>query len=110
MKKIFKNVNPTKFVDELVASNIVVIEAFFKENEMTTEITFNDDVDINCVENIFKNHNPEVIPKPTLAEKIEQLEKENADLLKDIALKDIRIETIENDMADLIKEIALGGI
>lgn len=110
MRKVFKNVNPTKFVDELVASNIVVVEAFYKEEEKVTEITFNDDVDISCVENIFKNHNPEVIPKPTLEEKIEQLEKENADLLKDSAIKDIRIETIENDMADLMKEIALGGV
>lgn len=52
------------------------------------------------------------IPSETdiLKEKVNALEKENANLLKDSILKGIRLESIENDMADLMKEIVLGGI
>lgn len=107
---VFKNVNPTKFVDELVEKNVEIIDAFYNEEDNTTSITFAENTDLVLVNNLYLNHNPILVPKPTLEEKIKQLEKENADLLKDSALKDIRIETIENDMADLMKEIALGGM
>ena len=39
---------------------------------------------------------------------LESLEKNNAILLKDNAIKDIKIEMLENDLADLMLEI-LGG-
>lgn len=43
-------------------------------------------------------------------EKISILEAENADLLIDSAMKDLKIETLENDLADLTLEIAMMGV
>lgn len=42
-------------------------------------------------------------------DKISILESENADLLLDNAMKDLRLETLENDLADLTLEIAMIG-
>lgn len=44
------------------------------------------------------------------ANKISILEAENAELLLDSAMKDLKINTIENDLADLTLEIAMGGM
>lgn len=44
-----------------------------------------------------------------LKEKVDILEKENADLLLDSALKDSKIETLQSDIADIMKEMAKGG-
>ncbi|WP_195940969.1 hypothetical protein [Romboutsia sp. 1001713B170131_170501_G6] len=41
--------------------------------------------------------------------KLSALEEENADLLLDNAMKDLRLETLENDLADLTLEIAMMG-
>ncbi|MDB1956525.1 hypothetical protein PMY38_09475 [Clostridium tertium] len=51
------------------------------------------------------------VPSETeiLKEKVNVLEKENADLLLDSALKDSKIETLQSDIADIMKEIAKGG-
>ncbi|MGL5713676.1 MAG: hypothetical protein ACRCXT_24050 [Paraclostridium sp.] len=57
-------------------------------------------------ENIEVPQEPTEIDK--INEKIFNLEKENADLLLDSAVKDIKIETLENDVADIILEIAGG--
>lgn len=45
-----------------------------------------------------------------LQNKISILEAENADLLIDSAMKDLKIETLENDLADLTLEIAMMGV
>lgn len=45
-----------------------------------------------------------------IQEKISILEAENADLLIDSAMKDLKIETLENDLADLTLEIAMMGV
>ena len=45
-----------------------------------------------------------------LEEKISILEAENAELLLDSAMKDLKLQTIENDLADLTLEIAMGGM
>lgn len=42
-----------------------------------------------------------------IKEKISILEAENADLLLDSAIKDMKIKTLENDLADLTLEIAM---
>lgn len=44
----------------------------------------------------------------TLEERVDILEQENADLLFDSAIKDMKIETLENDIADIIFEMAGG--
>ncbi|MDU3526401.1 MULTISPECIES: hypothetical protein [Clostridium] len=51
------------------------------------------------------------VPNETdiLKEKVDILEKENADLLLDSALKDSKIETLQSDIADIMKEMAKGG-
>lgn len=51
------------------------------------------------------------VPSETdiLKEKVNVLEKENADLLLDSALKDSKIETLQSDIADIMKEMAKGG-
>lgn len=53
----------------------------------------------------------EIGPSETdiLKEKVNALEKENADLLLDSALKDSKIETLQSDIADIMKEMAKGG-
>ena len=45
-----------------------------------------------------------------LGNRISILEAENADLLIDSAMKDLKIETLENDLADLTLEIAMMGV
>lgn len=45
-----------------------------------------------------------------LGNKISILEAENAELLLDSAMKDLKLQTIENDLADLTLEIAMGGM
>lgn len=45
-----------------------------------------------------------------LEDKISILETENADLLLDSAIKDIKIQTIEKDLADLTLEVVMGGM
>ena len=47
-------------------------------------------------------------PSPFLQDKIDILEKENADLLLDSAIKDIQMKTLEKDLADLT--LIVGGI
>lgn len=63
-----------------------------------------------------QEYTPEVtpidpVPSETdiLKEKVNVLEKENADLLLDSALKDSKIETLQSDIADIMKEMAKGG-
>ena len=63
-----------------------------------------------------EEYTPEVtpidpVPSETdiLKEKVNVLEKENADLLLDSALKDSKIETLQSDIADIMKEMAKGG-
>ena len=46
--------------------------------------------------------------KLTIHEKLELLEKENADLLFDSAMKDYQINCLEKDLADLTFVIAVG--
>lgn len=50
----------------------------------------------------------DTIQKITLEDRIESLEQENADLLFDSAIKDMKIKTLENDIADIILEMAGG--
>ncbi|MDY4607023.1 hypothetical protein [Clostridium tertium] len=61
----------------------------------------------------FKAEVTPVDPVPSeteiLKEKVNVLEKENADLLLDSALKDSKIETLQSDIADIMKEMAKGG-
>lgn len=89
---VFKNVNPTKFVDELVQKNIEIIEAFYNEEDNTTSITFTENTDLVLVNNLYLNHNPIQEEKLTIEEKINLLEKENAEFLIDL---DYRISKIE---------------
>lgn len=42
--------------------------------------------------------------------KISLLEQENAEILLDSAVKDIKIQTIEKDLADLTLEVVMGGM
>lgn len=49
-------------------------------------------------------------PNVDIEEKISILEAENAELLLDSAMKDLKLQTIENDLADLTLEIAMGGM
>ncbi len=52
----------------------------------------------------------ELTENEILGNKISILEAENADLLIDSAMKDLKIETLENDLADLTLEIAMMGV
>lgn len=45
-----------------------------------------------------------------LSNKISILEEENADLLLDSAMKDIKLKSIEKDLADLTLEVVIGGM
>lgn len=45
--------------------------------------------------------------KETTNEIIKRLEKENADLLLDSAMKDYKISILESDLADLTLEVAM---
>lgn len=72
MKKKFKNVNPCKFVDELISNNIKVVEANEKEGVVTIE--FEENQDLELIEKIYKEHNPIVEKSITDSEKIAQLE------------------------------------
>ena len=72
-------------------------------------------VDLETKELIFSYEELPAPPKePTeieiIQEKISILEAENADLLIDSAMKDLKIETLENDLADLTLEIAMMGV
>ena len=58
----------------------------------------------------------DTIPEPPLEElvnknknKISILEAENADLLLDSAIKDMKLKSIEKDLADLTLEVVMGG-
>lgn len=104
------------FGENIEVENYVEITEDIKEYILTNNVKLNlDKIKNGCFvdsKNYFLiNDFIEIKPKTDielLKEKTEILEKENADLLKDSALKDIRIETVENDMADLIKEMAGG--
>lgn len=51
------------------------------------------------------------IKKPLDVEaEIEQLKRENADLLYQSAMYDVELEQLKNDLADLTLEVALGGM
>ena len=50
----------------------------------------------------------EPVVEPTLEEKVQSLEDDNANLLFDLADKDVRLNQLENDFADLL--LNLGGI
>lgn len=72
-------------------------------------------VDLETKELIFSYEELPTPPQePTeieiIQEKISILEAENADLLIDSAMKDLKIETLENDLADLTLEIAMMGV
>lgn len=61
---------------------------------------------------LVEEHTPEPIPVPPsetdlLKERVDSLEKENADLLLDSATKDLRIGQTEQDVADLL--LVIGG-
>lgn len=47
------------------------------------------------------------VQKETTNEIIKKLEKENADLLLDSAMKDYKISILESDLADLTLEVAM---
>ena len=49
----------------------------------------------------------EPVVEPTLEEKVQSLEDDNASLLFDLADKDVRLNQLENDFADLL--LNLGG-
>lgn len=49
----------------------------------------------------------EPVVEPTLEEKVQSLEDDNANLLFDLADKDVRLNQLENDFADLL--LNLGG-
>ena len=49
----------------------------------------------------------EPVVEPTLEEKVQSLENDNANLLFDLADKDVRLNQLENDFADLL--LNLGG-
>ena len=49
----------------------------------------------------------EPVKEPTLEEKVQSLEDDNANLLFDLADKDVRLNQLENDFADLL--LNLGG-
>ncbi len=72
-------------------------------------------VNLETKELIFSYEELPTLPQePTEIEKIKEkisiLEAENADLLIDSAMKDLKIETLENDLADLTLEIAMMGV
>ena len=72
-------------------------------------------VDLETKELIFSYEElPQEPSEPTWEEQMETkisiLEAENADLLIDSAMKDLKIETLENDLADLTLEIAMMGV
>lgn len=50
------------------------------------------------------------VQKETTNEIIKKLEKENADLLLDSAMKDYKISILESDLADLTLEVAMLGV
>ena len=49
----------------------------------------------------------EPVVEPSLEEKVQSLEDDNANLLFDLADKDVRLNQLENDFADLV--LNLGG-
>lgn len=75
-----KNVNPNKLVDELVNAGIKIICATNdkQENEHIAEntwIEFEDGTDMELVQSIIDNHNPEPTPaQPTLDDYLLNLE------------------------------------
>lgn len=61
---------------------------------------------------IFTDIKPNI--EPTWEEKVDNkiaiLEAENADLLLDSAIKDMKLKSIEKDLADLTLEVVMGGM
>lgn len=71
---------------------------------------FVDDKMVGLTEEEKEKLFPKVEPvvEPTLEEKVLSLENDNANLLFDLADKDVRLNQLENDFADLL--LNLGGI
>ena len=72
-------------------------------------------VDLETKELIFSyDELPQEPSEPTeidvLKDKVSILEAENADLLLDSAMKDIKLKSIEKDLADLTLEVVMGGM
>lgn len=71
----FKGVNPTKFTKELIDNGIMFNYATYDEKEDITRIQFEENQDIELIEKIYKEHNPEVEKDKTeielLKEKVE---------------------------------------
>lgn len=72
-------------------------------------------VDLETKELVFSYDELPIRPQePTEIEvmqnKISILEAENADLLLDSAMKDIKLKSIEKDLADLTLEVVMGGM
>lgn len=53
----------------------------------------------------YSTDEPELNQEPDLLERIEILEEENAQLLIDSAVKDIKINSLESDVADILIEL-----
>lgn len=103
MKIKFKNINPCKFYDELLSSNIlpILVEHDCKKGEYIAEniwITFNDDVDVTKVNDIVAKHNPSPVIKPTTEE---ALIKELATMKIDNLKKDVMMTNALQTIASL---------
>lgn len=91
-------------------------KTFFELQSKGKQFRLKDKPTGNELFDYIEEYTPEItpidpVPNETdiLKEKVDILEKENADLLLDSALKDSKIETLQSDIADIMKEMAKGG-
>ena len=70
----FKGVNPTKFTKELIDNGIMFNYATYDEKEDITRIQFEEEQDLELINKLYKEHNPEVKKGITDKERIDQLE------------------------------------
>lgn len=107
--------NKTLIIYDLDGTIIQQIAGFYKIPNglpyLEVEIPINkyvSGVDVETQEAIFED-----VPKSEndiMKEKISILEAENADLLLDSAIKDMKLKSIEKDLADLTLEVVMGGM
>lgn len=73
MKKEFIGVNASKLMDEFISNGIKVIKADIVD-ETTSIFEFEEEQDIELIEEIYSMHNPIEVKPLTDSEKIAQLE------------------------------------
>lgn len=107
MKKKYNNINPNKLHDELISNGIIplLVESNLKLGKYIAEntwITFEDNVNVEKVNEIVAKHNPTPIVQPN---EQEILSKEIANLKINNMQKDAIISNTLKTVADLKVEI-----